>query len=203
MEMIELRFAMFLVLAACGASERPTVCEQPRATPLIVVADASRDEAPQVVSLTDASVVDASDASRVDPALVTAAHALVLQDVKVDPSAHGVVTFKSVRVSHNFLPAEVITRILRQNFGRFRLCLERDGRPSLRVIEVTTFFAIGQAGEVNLIETVSAPDEEFARCVRSGFSNLSYPQPDPPLVAVEVTLRLDADALPVRHGAAI
>lgn len=201
MERIVLPSAVFLVLMACGPNERPAASEPAGATP--VIADASIEDASQAVMMgaPDASLADASDASFIDPALFNAAHELVLVDVKL-PKADGVVAIKSLRVSRNLIPAEIVIRIVRQNLGRFRLCLERlSERPTVHVIDVTTFFAIAKTGDSMLVRTVAAPNEELAHCVRNGFTDLDYPQPDPPLMAVELTLRFDVDALPAHHGA--
>jgi hypothetical protein len=85
------------------------------------------------------------------------------------------------------LPPEVITRIVRQNFGRFRLCYESGlrGNPSLAG-GVSTKFVIDRSGAV-----VSAadhgsdlPSAAVVSCVARGFGNLSFPQPEAGIVTV-------------------
>jgi hypothetical protein len=79
------------------------------------------------------------------------------------------------------LPPEVVQRIVRQNFGRFRLCYENGLRsdPALAG-RVTVQFIIGSAGDV-----VSAADggstlgdPSVVACIVRGFGNLSFPSPD-------------------------
>jgi pSer/pThr/pTyr-binding forkhead associated (FHA) protein len=85
------------------------------------------------------------------------------------------------------LPPEVIQRIVRQNFGRFRLCYENGMRtnPNLQG-RVAVKFVIDRAGSV----TTSAdggsdlPDQGVVSCVVRGFQNLSFPQPEGGIVTV-------------------
>lgn len=79
------------------------------------------------------------------------------------------------------LPPEVIQRIVRQNFGRFRLCYERGlaENPSLAG-RVSVRFVIGRDGTVASAESTSAelPDERVRACVTSSFHGLSFPPPE-------------------------
>jgi len=79
------------------------------------------------------------------------------------------------------LPPEVVQRIIRQNFGRFRLCYENGLRnnPDLAGM-VAIKLTINRKGEVeNAVNDHSAlPDPSVVSCIARGFSNLSFPQPD-------------------------
>jgi hypothetical protein len=79
------------------------------------------------------------------------------------------------------IPEEVIQRIVRQNFGRFRLCYENGLRqnPSLSG-RVATKFVIGRDGAVMMSADAGSdlPDQAVVSCVVRGFSNLSFPAPD-------------------------
>jgi hypothetical protein len=85
------------------------------------------------------------------------------------------------------LPPEVIRRIVRQNFGRFRLCYEngRRGNPGLQG-RVSTKFVIDRSGAVaSAIDAGSnLPSSSTVACVVRGFGNLSFPQPEGGLVTV-------------------
>ncbi len=79
------------------------------------------------------------------------------------------------------LPAEVIQRIVRQNFGRFRLCYENGlaHTPELRGA-LTVGFIVGRDGSVINAsnESSTLPDAGVIRCVVSAFQGLSFPQPE-------------------------
>ena len=83
--------------------------------------------------------------------------------------------------SNGRLPAEVIQRIVRQNFGRFRLCYEgglRDN-PGLSG-RVATKFVIGREAAVMQARTrarTSGP-ERSSSCVVRSFNSLSFPAPE-------------------------
>jgi len=85
------------------------------------------------------------------------------------------------------LPPEVIQRIVRQNFGRFRLCYENGLRtsPSLQG-RVAVRFVIGRDGSVTRAEDGGSdlPDPRVVRCVTSAFTALSFPQPEGGVVTV-------------------
>jgi hypothetical protein len=89
-------------------------------------------------------------------------------------------------VSTGRLPAEVIQRIVRQNFGRFRLCYENGLRtsPSLQG-RVVVRFVIGRDGQVsNVGGGGDLPDGAVVSCVTRAFYGLSFPQPDGGIVTV-------------------
>ena len=83
--------------------------------------------------------------------------------------------------SNGRLPAEVIQRIVRQNFGRFRLCYEAGlrGNPGLSG-RVATKFVIGRDGAVMQSSDAGSdlPDQQVVACVVRSFNSLSFPKPD-------------------------
>ena len=85
------------------------------------------------------------------------------------------------------LPAEVIQRIVRQNFGRFRMCYEDGlrGNPSLQG-RVGVKFAIDRSGGVAMASDGGSdlPDQGVVKCVVRGFENLSFPAPEGGIVTV-------------------
>jgi hypothetical protein len=85
------------------------------------------------------------------------------------------------------LPPEVIQRIVRQNFGRFRLCYENGLRtnPNLQG-RVAVKFVIDRAGSVSTASDGGSdlPDQGVVSCVVRGFGNLSFPQPEGGIVTV-------------------
>lgn len=85
------------------------------------------------------------------------------------------------------LPPEVIQRIVRQNFGRYRLCYEQGLRtnPTLGG-RVDVRFLIDRSGAVSATSTSSSsfPDASVASCIARSFRNLSFPQPDGGTVTV-------------------
>ena len=85
------------------------------------------------------------------------------------------------------LPPEVIQRIVRQNFGRFRLCYENGLRnnPALSG-RVTVRFAIGRDGSVGSVSSGGSdlPDSGVVACVTRAFYGLSFPQPEGGIVTV-------------------
>jgi hypothetical protein len=85
------------------------------------------------------------------------------------------------------LPKEVVQRIVRQNFGRFRLCYENGLRnnPSLHG-RVAIRFVIGRDGNVSNVGNGGSdlPDASVVSCVLRSFHGLSFPQPESGLVTV-------------------
>jgi hypothetical protein len=85
------------------------------------------------------------------------------------------------------LPPEVIQRIVRQNFGRFRLCYENGLRtnPNLQG-RVSVRFVIDRGGAVSTASDGGSdiPDQGVVGCVVRGFNNLSFPQPEGGIVTV-------------------
>jgi hypothetical protein len=89
--------------------------------------------------------------------------------------------------SNGRLPPEVIQRVVRQNFGRFRLCYENGlkGNPALAG-RVAVKFVIDRSGAVATTADGGSqlPDASVVQCVVRSFGNLSFPQPDNGLVTV-------------------
>jgi len=85
------------------------------------------------------------------------------------------------------LPPEVIQRIVRQNFGRFRLCYENGLRnnPNLQG-RVSVRFVIGRDGAVSNVSNGGSdmPDGGVVSCVVRAFYGLSFPQPEGGIVTV-------------------
>jgi hypothetical protein len=80
------------------------------------------------------------------------------------------------------LPPEIIQRIVRQNFGRFRLCYENGLRtnPTLEG-NVTVRFLIEKTGAVSGVAAVKGTDladKTVASCVIRAFTALSFPEPE-------------------------
>ena len=85
------------------------------------------------------------------------------------------------------LPPEVIQRIVRQSFGRFRLCYENGLRnnPNLQG-RVAVRFVIDRSGAVSSTGNGGSdlPDPSVVSCVVRSFSGLSFPQPEGGIVTV-------------------
>ncbi|MFT3770300.1 MAG: AgmX/PglI C-terminal domain-containing protein [Minicystis sp.] len=95
------------------------------------------------------------------------------------------------------LPPEVIQRIVRQNFGRFRLCYE-NGLRNNPVLQgrVAARFTIGRDGSVNNVTNGGSdlPDPAVVSCVLRAFPNLSFPQPEGGTVTVTFPIHFMPDA---------
>jgi hypothetical protein len=85
------------------------------------------------------------------------------------------------------LPPEVIQRIVRQNFGRFRLCYENGLRrnPVLQG-RVAVRFVIGRDGVTSNVGNGGSdlPDSAVVGCVVRQFKNFEFPQPEGGIVTV-------------------
>jgi hypothetical protein len=90
------------------------------------------------------------------------------------------------------LPSDVIQRIVRQNFGRFRNCYEIGLRanPNLEG-RVVARFVIGREGAVsNVSAGGDLPDAQVRSCVASAFYGLSFPSPENGIVTVSYPIML-------------
>jgi hypothetical protein len=79
------------------------------------------------------------------------------------------------------LPPEVIQRIVRQNFGRFRLCYENGLRSNPNLSgRVNVSFSIDGTGSVTEVKDGGSdlPDSSVVTCVVHGFEKLSFPEPE-------------------------
>jgi hypothetical protein len=85
------------------------------------------------------------------------------------------------------LPPEVIQRIARQAFGRFRACYEAGLKrtPSLAG-RVSVRFVIGRDGKVANAGNGGSdlPDSAVVSCVVREFGGLSFPEPEGGIVTV-------------------
>jgi hypothetical protein len=91
------------------------------------------------------------------------------------------------------LPPEVIQRIVRQNFGRFRMCYEQGlGRNPNLEGRVAVRFVIGRDGAVSNVGNGGSdlPDSGVVSCVISAFYGLSFPQPEGGIVTVVYPIML-------------
>lgn len=85
------------------------------------------------------------------------------------------------------LPREVVQRVIRQSFGRFRACYEGGLRnnPTLAG-RVAVRFVIGRDGAVANVGNGGSdlPDSAVVSCVVRSFSGLSFPAPEDGIVTV-------------------
>jgi hypothetical protein len=85
------------------------------------------------------------------------------------------------------LPPEVIERIVKQRFGRFRLCYEAalKTNPTLTG-RITVKFVIDRTGAVAAARDGGSdlPDANAVACVVRAFGDLSFPQPEGGIVTV-------------------
>jgi len=91
------------------------------------------------------------------------------------------------------LPPEVIRRIVRQNYGRFRLCYEQGlGRNPNLEGRVTVRFVIGRDGAVSNVSNGGSdlPDSNVVGCVVKAFYGLSFPKPEGGIVTVSYPIIL-------------
>ena len=94
------------------------------------------------------------------------------------------------------LPAEVIQRIVRQNYGRFRVCYEAGLRinPNLQG-RVAVRFIIGRDGSVSNVGNGGSdlPDPNVTQCVIKGFYGLSFPAPENGIVSVQYPIMFSSN----------
>jgi hypothetical protein len=90
------------------------------------------------------------------------------------------------------LPSDVIQRIVRQNFGRFRNCYEVGLRTNPNLAgRVAVRFVIGRDGAVaNVSAGGDLPDAQVKSCVASAFYGLSFPTPENGIVTVTYPIML-------------
>lgn len=85
------------------------------------------------------------------------------------------------------LPPEVVQRIVRQNYGRFRQCYENGLRTNPNLTgRVTARFVIGREGGVTSAQNGGSdlPDSGVVSCVVAAFYGLSFPTPENGIVTV-------------------
>lgn len=85
------------------------------------------------------------------------------------------------------LAPDVIQRVVRQNFGRYRFCYQEGLRnnPALAG-RVAVRFVIGRDGAVSMVANGGSdlPDAQVVSCVVRAFYGLSFPQPEHGIVTV-------------------
>ncbi|MGC4092815.1 MAG: AgmX/PglI C-terminal domain-containing protein [Polyangiaceae bacterium] len=89
------------------------------------------------------------------------------------------------------LPSEVVQRIVRQNFGRFRLCYEAGlGRNPALSGRVPVRFVIDRSGSVSNVANGGSelPDSSVVSCVLASFYGLSFPQPEGGIATVTLPI---------------
>jgi len=92
-----------------------------------------------------------------------------------------------VQTVSGHLPPEVVQRIVRQNYGRFRQCYENGLRSNPNLTgRVTARFVIGREGSVANVQNGGSdlPDSAVVGCVVSAFYGLSFPTPEAGIVTV-------------------
>jgi hypothetical protein len=91
------------------------------------------------------------------------------------------------------IPPEVIQRVVRQNYGRFRSCYEMGLRTNPNLTgRVTARFVIGRDGAVTNASNGGGdlPDSAVTSCVVSAFYGLSFPAPEGGIVTVSYPIML-------------
>jgi hypothetical protein len=119
------------------------------------------------------------------PAVVIAPEGAAANDLQraaaTAPDQQGPSIRQGATTVDGLLPAEVIQRIVRQNFGRFRLCYENGLRsdPKLQG-RISVAFTIAADGSVRKASNGGAdlPDQSVIGCVVRGFTGLSFPRPE-------------------------
>ncbi|MEZ4232359.1 MAG: AgmX/PglI C-terminal domain-containing protein [Polyangiaceae bacterium] len=85
------------------------------------------------------------------------------------------------------IPPEVVQRIVRQNYGQFRMCYENGLRANPNLAgRVTVRFVIGADGSVSNASNGGSdlPDSGVVGCVVRGFYSLGFPSPENGIVTV-------------------
>jgi pSer/pThr/pTyr-binding forkhead associated (FHA) protein len=90
------------------------------------------------------------------------------------------------------IPPEVIQRIVRINYGRFRACYESGLRSNPNLAgAVTVNFIINRDGQVSSVGGGgSLPDSAVVSCISNAFYGLTFPQPEGGIVTVSYSLSL-------------
>lgn len=91
------------------------------------------------------------------------------------------------------IPPEVVQRIVRQNYGRFRMCYENGLRSNPNLTgRVTARFVISREGAVSNVQNGGSdlPDAGVVGCVIQAFYGLSFPAPDAGIVTVSYPIML-------------
>jgi hypothetical protein len=186
---IHVRLAAVICISAC---HRPvsTSAHDEDVTPVdaqIVAVSASDAGSDDAEASDDASVIE-SDAT-VDGALDATADA----HPRATPTSergfgsprpsyehHVILTIRqgTVTVSGR-LPEEVVDRIVRQNFGRFRACHEASKVSPTPVGRIVVVFVIDPKGKVSVKSHDSElSDPAIGECIAKDFAKLTFPEPE-------------------------
>ncbi len=85
------------------------------------------------------------------------------------------------------MPPETIQRIVRQNFGRFRMCYEPALHASPQLTgRVSVKFVIDRSGAVAVAQDAGSdlPNADVVACTVKAFAGLSFPEPEGGIVTV-------------------
>ena len=103
----------------------------------------------------------------------------------------------TTETSGGSLPAEIIQRVVRQSFGRFRNCYEDGlrGNPNLEG-RVTARFVINRDGSVATVQSGGSdlPDAHVVACVLRAYGSLTFPAPKDGVVRVSYPLMFSPSA---------
>jgi hypothetical protein len=108
--------------------------------------------------------------------------------LKLEPGPDGPRT----RVSGRLPPGE-IQRIVRENFGAFRICYESGLKKNAKLEgRVMARFVIGRDGTVTKVtdEGSTLPDPDVVACVLKAFNQLKFPKPEGGIVTVVYPIML-------------
>jgi acetolactate synthase regulatory subunit len=89
------------------------------------------------------------------------------------------------------LPPEVIQRVIRQNFGRFRICYEELLRTNdVAAGRVSLEFVIDGSGAITQIKDSGSDmgDATMVSCITKAFSTITFPRPEGGIVTVRYPL---------------
>jgi hypothetical protein len=108
------------------------------------------------------------------------------------------VTFPKVKMGattvSGALPPAEIQRVVRENFGKFRMCYEAGlGRDAKLRGLVKARFVIGRDGKVSVVKDGGSelPDAEVVACVLEAFKTLEFPPPVGGIVTVVYPIQLE------------
>ncbi|HEY8038360.1 MAG TPA: AgmX/PglI C-terminal domain-containing protein [Polyangiaceae bacterium] len=142
-------------------------------------------EGPPLGAATSTSLPAAASGARVDPPAAPSASVAALPGAL--PVGRPRLRDGGATLSNAGLPAVVVQRIVRQNFGRFRLCYENGLRTDPFLAgTVKVRFVIETDGAVGVVSDAGSDltDRGVVACVERGFGNLSFPSPASGAVAV-------------------
>ncbi|MBL8742329.1 MAG: AgmX/PglI C-terminal domain-containing protein, partial [Myxococcales bacterium] len=195
---------MLLALGACSGKSEPTV-DSNRASDRDSADARSPDAILQARLQQAVRDIDKREARRGPDALfLRTGHALglagemALAPPSAEPSAAAPNVRQGSSPASGRLPAEVVQRVVRANFGKLQACYETALRanPNLTA-RVKVAFTIGRDGTTgDVSETTDIDDKTFTSCIRAGFSSMSFPEPDGGVVRVTYPLQFTPDGVP-------